>query len=138
MDTLTDEMQNMIIENKLRKEVPLRSTWETAIARGRERERERAVTMVEMRSGGGDGTAGGEEGKRRCLSPNGKSQDSFGSIVTSSPGRLPSPRPSPPPPPSIKRQGSSCVRARSISWDCGSPSPSDRRGRVVGQTTAAP
>jgi len=136
MDTLTHEMQNMIIENKLRKEVPLRSTWEAAIARGKERER--AVTMVEMRSSGGVGQGQGKRGDLPSSPlPNEKSQDLFGSHAVSSPGRLPSPRPSPPPPPGIKRRGSSSVRARSISWDCGSPSPSDKRGRVVGPANCA-
>jgi hypothetical protein len=144
MDTLTHEMQNMIIENTLRKEAPLRSTWEAAIARGQARERGRAVTMVDMRSGGGGGVdAAGQEGKRGGFpsprTPNGKSrQNLFGSHAVESPGRLPSPRPSPSPPPGLKRRGSSCVRARSISWDCGSPSPADGRGKMTGQINCIP
>lgn len=130
MDTLTQEMENIIIENQLRKEAPLRSVWEAAIARGHARERERAVTMVNTRpSGGADAQEGKKDGG--FLSPatlNGKA--SVGNLAVDSPGRLPSPRPSPSPPPGLKRRGSSCVRARSISWDCGSPSPAD--GRMAG------
>lgn len=104
MDALTNEMQNMIIENKLKKEAPLKTAWEGAVMRG---ERVRAVT---------EGRINGH-GNYHPLSPisplPGKT---FGlGDVQSSPGRLPSPRPSPPPPPTIVRRGSSYVRARSVS-----------------------
>jgi hypothetical protein len=121
--SLTKEMENMIIENKLRKEAPLRSFWEAAVGRGWARERGRAVSMM----CGNDGSAGGE----------GKSMDNMSAATgdlakemgytmmagmgtgmerNESPGRLPSPRPSPsPPPPGIIRRGSSYMRARSVS-----------------------
>lgn len=108
MHTLTHEMQNMIIENKLRKEAPLRSFWEAAVSRGRGR----AVTMF----GGGNlkglpapvCAVGGEKQKEKVVS--------FDGVGSESPGRLPSPRPSPPPPsPGVVRRGSSYMRARSVS-----------------------
>jgi len=122
MDTFTREMQNMIIENKLRKEAPLRSFWEAAVERGLTRERERAVSMS------GNGTAGGGEGLPSPVSPVQKLGE-LSSAGGPSPGlglglgngggsqgRLPSPRPSPPPPPGIVRRGSSYLRARSVSY----------------------
>lgn len=98
----------MLIENKLRKEAPLRSTWEAAVARGMAKERERAVTMFGL----------GDSQERDTLppspvSPIGKSAELLG--AHGSPGRLPSPRPSPPPPPDLSRRGSSYIRARSVS-----------------------
>ena len=107
MDTLTSEMQNMVIENKLKKEAPLRTAWEGAIMRGK---RSRAVT---------EGRINGH-GKYHLLSPvsppPGKGRELRD--VESSPGRLPSPRPSPPPLvlPAMVRRGSSNVRARSVSY----------------------
>ena len=115
IDTLTHEMENMIVENKLRKEAPLRSIWEAAVARGLSRER--AVTLL------GDGNAGGE-----VLSPPMSFREvSSGEALrielgmgmgigrNESPGRLPSPRPSPSPPPGIIPRKSSYTRARSVS-----------------------
>ena len=104
MDTLTSEMQNMIIENKLRKEAPLRTAWEGAVIRG---ERGRAVT---------EGRINGL-GKHHPLSPVSPPPGKMFGLgdMRSSPGRLPSPRPSPPPLPTIVRRGSSYVRAISVS-----------------------
>src|ERR1700728_2096876 len=62
IQTLTNEMENMIIENKLRKEAPLRSFWEAAVRRGWGRERGRAVSMF----GNGNGSAGGS-GERKSM-----------------------------------------------------------------------
>jgi len=115
---LTKEMENMIIENKLRKEAPLRSFWEAAVGRGWARERGRAVSMF------GNGSAGGSgEGKPADVSAAGDLAAGIGFTMMTrmgmerneSPGRLPSPRPSPsPPPPGIVRRGSSYMRARSL------------------------
>jgi hypothetical protein len=118
METLTHEMENMIIENKLRKEVPLRSTWDAAISRGlaRERagERGRAVTMM------GNGNALPYPVSLPGDKPRAVAEALVGTglemgVRYESPGRLPSPRPSPPPPPGIIRRGSSYMRARSVS-----------------------
>ena len=118
----------MIIENRLKKEVALRSFWEGAVGKGlirergkdketererdkemeKERERERAVSMLGLTYNptNGDAVRGELEGL-------GGGRGRIGS-----PGRLPSPRPSPPPPPSgmLRRTSSyGYIRARSVS-----------------------
>src|SRR5882762_4613145 len=127
MDKLTKEMQNMIIENRLKKEVALRSFWEGAVGKGlikergkdketererdkemeKERERERAVSMLGLTYNPSNGVA-----VRGELEGLGGRRGRIGS-----PGRLPSPRPSPPPPSGMLRRTSSYgyIRARSVS-----------------------
>lgn len=114
MQTLSGEMENMIVESKLKKEAPLRSAWDAAVARAltTEAESEREVE-VEREPG--------EEGSLPSpVSPVPKPRELFANelgmgLGMGSPGRLPSPRPSPSPPPGMLRRGSSYVRARSVS-----------------------
>jgi hypothetical protein len=96
MDLLTTEMENMMIESRLKREDgPLRSAWEAAVTKGRVREE------WKLRK------------SRGLLSPISPEQEE---------SRLPSPRPSPPPAPGSPLKGSkvswlseSYVRARSLS-----------------------
>ena len=94
----------MMIENKLRKEAPLRSAWEAAIERGFMRERALSVGVGDTREIG--------EKLTSPVSPFEKPGQESG--VGVGVGKLPSPRPSPPPA-GLLRRGSSYVRARSVS-----------------------
>jgi len=107
METLMHEMENMIIENKLKKEAPLRSVWEGAVSRGRERERAVSICL-------GNGSV------EVPLFWKPAEKVEVGERI-GCPKELPSPRPSPSPPPSSLpgigvRRGSSFVRARSVSY----------------------
>lgn len=84
---LTRELENMVLEQRLRAAPPVRSAWEAAVA---------GVSDAD------DDDGGGAEG-------------TLPSPVSPSLPRLPSPRPSPSPPPGLGRRGSSWVRARSVS-----------------------
>ncbi|KAK7036528.1 hypothetical protein VNI00_011725 [Paramarasmius palmivorus] len=96
MDSLAKEMENMIIETNLKKDIgPLRSAREEAIETGRRVASERITTRNPL------------SGTPTLLKP----------VATQieADGNLPSPRPSPPPPIGLVRRGSSFVRARSYS-----------------------
>ncbi|THV06153.1 hypothetical protein K435DRAFT_645671, partial [Dendrothele bispora CBS 962.96] len=91
MDKLAAEMENMIIEGNVKKDMgPLKTAWDSAIRGARGRFQKAATAREEERD-----------------------RDSPGSAVDGE-GKLPSPRPSPPP--SMQRKGSSYMRARSVSY----------------------
>jgi len=115
IQTLTKEMENMIIENKLRKEAPLRSLWEAAVRRGWARERGRSVSFFGNGSAGGEGKPVDVDVSAAGMGFTMMTGIGMGMGRNESPGRLPSPRPSPSPPPGIIRRGSSYMRARSVS-----------------------
>jgi hypothetical protein len=106
MNKLASEMENMIIEGNLKKDIgPLRSAWDNAVQKARTRSQSLSTLMMSTAMRKARNTSiQPEDGCERDESP--------GSAVDGE-GRLPSPRPSPPP--SIKRKGSSYMRARSIS-----------------------
>ncbi|KIK69010.1 hypothetical protein GYMLUDRAFT_188418 [Collybiopsis luxurians FD-317 M1] len=94
IDALAEELKNMIIEAKVKQDTgPLRSAWETAVARRRTRSEVSTPNIVIPKK---------KDGER--LSPPSACEGE---------GKLPSPRPSPPP---SLRKNSSYVRARSVSW----------------------
>ncbi|KAF5357335.1 hypothetical protein D9758_005940 [Tetrapyrgos nigripes] len=118
MDQLAAEMENMIIESNLKKDSgPLRSAWDNAVKKARSRSKSLSAMMTTMTTPTRAGKS--EKGKATAMEkPSLESEEdgrdnSPGSAVDGE-GRLPSPRPSPPP--SIKRKGSSYMRARSISY----------------------
>ncbi|KDQ56381.1 hypothetical protein JAAARDRAFT_132411 [Jaapia argillacea MUCL 33604] len=108
LDILTKEMENMIIESRLKKEAsmgPLRTAWETAINKGRERlgrrRKEGVGPVVHVTSPSGDGVQCQGFG---ILSPPGSVSpvDIKAKLAEVASGSdrvvLPSPRPSPEPP----------------------------------------
>jgi len=98
IDLLTDEMENLLLENRLRAQTPLQSLWNFAVERGRRKEK---MDKKQEAEGALPSPPDDQPGGR---------------------GRLPSPRPSPPPVAlagtvvgsSPRKEG--YVRARSVSW----------------------
>ena len=143
METLSKEMENMVIEANIKKDAgPLRSVWEAAVTKGRAAQMStstvgRGTTARKTRNfweaedvleseedmDGGSGTLPSPVSPvgtppRQLPCEDGKSgpgSDAWLGAVKGQ-GRLPSPRPSPPPPQGLQRRGSSYVRARSVSY----------------------
>lgn len=116
IDSLKQGMEDLIIETKLRSEEGfLKTAWESAVARGVERElsleRERLAAEKEAAA---NAKAEETEEDRATTPISTRPSSSHGGFNT--PGRpLPSPRPTPSPPPSSSRYRPAYQRQRSVS-----------------------
>ncbi|KAJ3733856.1 hypothetical protein DFJ43DRAFT_1067043 [Lentinula guzmanii] len=104
IDELAVELKNMILETNVKQKTgPLRSVWESAIARQRTRSDVGTPRLVIPSS---DTSNAQNTNNAQSPSPSPAS-------ACEGEGKLPSPRPSPPP---FTRKNSSYVRTRSVSW----------------------
>lgn len=87
VDTLTKEMENMIVEHQLRNEGPIRSLWDTAIKRrkGVEERLEKILTSDEIQAEGSGSVLRAKDG----MSDNG--MDLSSDTIRTHRVRLPSP-----------------------------------------------
>lgn len=119
IDALSKEMEKMIIEGNVKREAgPIRAAWETAIRRGRRGARG-PTTPKKTPPRTRQFWERGEEvnnGRGSHSTVSALPDSSQPGLSSHEGGRLPSPRSSPPPSSGIVKDGSSYVRARSLSY----------------------